>query len=213
MFTGTVADGAISGRHRNGASPAASTSRGRRFAWLATAQLVLAGLGWCPAVTAVPVDEVDLKTEFVYHVIAFSRWPTGSMPGPGQPLRLCIAGEDRQAEALRTLDGARVNGHPVRVTGPDDAAGTACHLVYFGASEGTDYGIRLARLCGLPLLTLSSIRGFSDNGGILQFYRAESGIRFRVNLAALRRSGMALDPGLLDLAETVDTAGSSACDR
>lgn len=149
-------------------------------------------------------DEDLLKAAFIYNFAKFTRWPTHAPVAADQPLRLCTAGADELVTALGRLADKTIHGRVVRVE--QYQAGRAdpqCHVLYIAGSEHPHYWRLLEQTRSAPVLTVSEIRGFADSGGMIQLYRARDRIRFKVNLAAARASGLRLSARLLDLAEVI----------
>ncbi len=56
---------------------------------------------------------------------------------------------------------------------------------------------------GAPVLTVAEFDGFASGGGMIGLYVAESRVRFEVNLAAVRATGLQLGSNLLKLARII----------
>jgi hypothetical protein len=50
-------------------------------------------------------------------------------------------------------------------------------------------------------LTISEIEGFTQSGGIINFYIEESKIRFEINVGAAEKAGLKISSKLLKLAK------------
>ncbi|HPF59059.1 MAG TPA: YfiR family protein [Candidatus Competibacteraceae bacterium] len=149
-------------------------------------------------------SEYVLKAAYLYNFTKFVEWPQGVFPAANSPLVICIAGADSFGDALTTLDGKMVEGHPVEVrlfflaARPDQ-----CHVVFIGRSEQGQFKAMLAKLARLPILTVSDISNFSQAGGIIGFFEAEKRIRFSINIAAAEQANLKLSSQLLKLAVIV----------
>lgn len=149
-------------------------------------------------------DEQLLKAVFIYNFAKFTHWPEGTWATAEAPLILCIAGSDELAVALGRLAGEPIAGRSLAVRDyPADGTGEGCNQLYVAASEHKDFVGLLQRAAAHPVLTISQIRGFADRGGMIQLYHDQNRIRFKINLAAVRSSGLDLGARLLDLAEVV----------
>lgn len=170
-----------------------------------------AWLGLCAA--AMPVPDVVaqeesaeaplLKAAFVYNFAKFTRWPEQAWDGPMAPLRLCIAGTDGLATSLARLADERVDGREVVI---DTYAATdrPCHVLYIADSERGHLADYIEQTRSRPVLTISEIPRFADAGGIIQLYRDRGRVRFKINVAGARSSGLNLSARLLDLADVID---------
>ena len=100
--------------------------------------------------------------------------------------------------------GENIGGAPVvakRITRPQDAV--ACRVLYIGASEAGQLDSIFAALGNSSVLTVADIPDFIKRGGMIQFVLDESRIRFEINLAVSRRSGMNLSSEMLKVARVV----------
>lgn len=175
--------------------------------------------GWCfrllsgvvlahaPALAAQDAagEAMLLKAAFIYNFAKFTRWPEASWAGSSDSLRLCIAGADDLAQTLVRLDDKTIQGREVAVRHlKAGLPGEPCHMLYIASSEGWRFPRLIQDGNGIAMLTISEIRGFADAGGMIQLYRAGDRIRFRINRAAARQSGLEFSARLLDLADLVD---------
>lgn len=56
----------------------------------------------------------------------------------------------------------------------------------------------------MPALTIIEISAFSKSGGMIELYRVEGRINFKINLQITRQAGLDLSSRLLKLAIIVD---------
>lgn len=150
------------------------------------------------------VEESMLKAAFVYNFAKFTRWPADRRAG-SSTLRLCFAGKDVLVDSLGQLAGETIKGRPVEIRAFDAAEGRdACHVLYVAGSEHGGYAGLLELVGDVPVLTVSAIRGFADAGGMIQLYRSDNRIRFKINHGVAQEHGLEFSARLLDLAELVD---------
>lgn len=182
--------------------------------WTSASRGWILPLAWlCLFVCRVPAvlahdlngDEHLLKSAFIYNFVKFTNWPRETNTDLGGALTLCTTGNDELVGSLQRLDAQMVRGRQIRVRTLDPGeVGTACQVLYVAASEHDRFSRFIELTRAMPVLTISQIRGFADAGGIIQLYRARTRIRFKINLAVARDSGLNLSARLLDLAELVD---------
>ena len=162
-------------------------SRGRRFRAGWTARLacavVLGLLGWSGAVEAGP-DESAVQAAFVLNFAKFTEWPPASQPGRQGAMLLCQFGvRDELTQAFRALEGRPLQGVPIqwrKVSRLDEARG--CHVLFIAES-----GLSMAQLGALPVLTVSDLPGFAQQGEII--YRGQH--LKDMNTYAAAKSGIA----------------------
>ena len=141
-------------------------------------------------------------------LVAFGRyveWNARAKPSPEENFDICVLGQDPFGAMLDTqVKGENIGGAPVvakRITRPQDAV--ACRVLYIGASEAGQLDSIFAALGNSSVLTVADIPDFIKRGGMIQFVLDESRIRFEINLAVSRRSGMNLSSEMLKVARVV----------
>ena len=181
------------------------TVRHSSTAWWAWCCLCLLAVFQSPATAQSPAEEESLlRAAFVYNFAKFTRWPAG-LWSKSPTLRLCLAGKDDLVDSLGQLAGETVKGRPVKILAFDTTqARDACHVLYIAGSEHGSYTGLLEKVRDVSVLTISAIRGFADAGGMIQLYRSEDRIRFKINQGVATERGLEFSARLLDLAELVD---------
>lgn len=167
--------------------------------------LLLFGLPVTAAENQVADDNL-VKAAFIYNFAKFTRWPPQSRDGQKTPLNLCTTGKDALVSSLSHLDTETIGGRPVTISifTPEIEA-SACHILYVAASEHRQFTRYIQQTRDAPVLTISEISNFAAAGGIIQLYRDQQRIRFKINLDVALSRGLSLSSRLLELAELVDT--------
>jgi hypothetical protein len=165
--------------------------------WLAV--VVAATMPW-GAHAAKPTEE-ELKAAYLYNLAKFAQAPAWETMAPGAPVRFCILGQHPFGDALEGLTGKKVRNRPValdfmRTAGP----ASDCHVLFIGGSEAERARRLLQSLRDMPVLTVSDIRGFADEGGMIGLVVKDRRLRFEINLGAARAAGLTLSAQLLKLA-------------
>ena len=158
------------------------------------------------AITAAAQDvtEPALKAAFIYNFAKFTEWPPEVIPN-GEPMVLCVLGDIAIGEALeQAVRGRMLAGHSMTVvqSAPLVRPAERCHLLYIsGASAGQAAKV-VAGLREEPVLTISDAEGFTQQGGIAQFFFEHGQLRFNIRLESARRARLKLSSRLLALART-----------
>lgn len=169
---------------------------------------------WCLALFSLPTvvagernsEDSLLKAAFIYNFAKFTHWPQESWDAPNTPLNLCTMGNDALVSNLSRLSKETVAGHPVSINTFDPGVEDSdCHILYIATSEHKHFTRFIQQTHDAPVMTISEIPGFAGSGGIIQLYREQQQIRFKINLGVARDRGLTLSARLLDLAELVDT--------
>jgi hypothetical protein len=158
------------------------------------------------AVTAAAQDvtEPSLKAAFIYNFAKFTEWPAEVIPN-GEPMVLCVLGDAAIGEALeQAVKGRTLAGHNLTVVQAalvlQPLAG--CHLLYISSATAGQAAKVVAGLRGAPVLTISDADGFTQQGGIAEFFFDHGQLRFNIHLESARRARLLLSSRLLALARS-----------
>jgi hypothetical protein len=132
----------------------------------------------------------------LYNFLLFVEWPAESA---SDPLTICVAGGRNPFGAVleETIRGERVGGRPVTarvIRQPDDG----CHVVF--VPEGAAAGAYIRAASARPTLTVGESPGFIGMGGIVNFIREGTNIRFEIDPMTAERAGLRISSRLLQLA-------------
>ena len=149
------------------------------------------------------VEEYRLKAEFIERFSRFVKWPEGVEPVDGRPLVIGVVGDDPFGTSLDEVARKWTEqGRPIVVQAVTrDVEG--CHLLFITASEEARLSEILATTADRPILTIGDAKGFGERGVLINFFLDHGKVRFEVNHAAVRRSGLELSSKLLKLARDV----------
>jgi len=148
------------------------------------------------------VTEPALKAAFIYNFAKFTEWPVDAIAA-GAPLVLCVLGDPAIGGALeRAVMGRTVAGHSMGVSqaAPDGQPLKGCHIAYVSGVTASQAAEVVAGLRDAPVLTISDVDGFTQMGGIAQFFFEHGQLRFDVHLASARRARLSISSKLLTLA-------------
>jgi hypothetical protein len=179
---------------------------GRHGGWL----VLLGALVCAPGAPAQPqATEVSLKSAFLYKFVHYAEWPPEALGAPGDPIALCVIGQDDVAQVLEeAVRGREIHERPVVVRNiAGEEAADGCHLLFVGSALGARFERVLARVAARPTLTVGDAEGFARRGGIINFTRSGSRLGFEINRAAAQRAGLQLSSQLLKLSKLVPEQG------
>jgi hypothetical protein len=186
-------------------APALLASERRRIGFLGWRHLTCAAilLLLMPAVASLQdVTEPALKAAFIYNFAKFTEWPTDVVPAAA-PLVMCVLGDPAVGDALeRAVKGRVLAGHSLRVV-QVPAAGTkpVCHVLYVSGVTPVNAGRVVVGLRDTAVLTISDVEGFTERGGIAQFFFEQGQLRFSVEVASARRARLQISSMVLELAK------------
>ena len=188
------------GRHTAGNCPPPGADSGGRL----IAVFLLAAWLTSPAVVTGDAHDTEyqVKAAFIYNFAHFVSWPEP----PGDRFRLCVIGSNPFGPYLDRVIGHSVHGSILVVDQHEDAENiTDCHLAYISHSLGARLPQVLARLAGLPILTVSDIASFTDAGGMIELRLFDDGVRFDINAVSAGAAGLTISSKLLALSKRVST--------
>lgn len=159
--------------------------------------LALAPAAAAPAESSLPA----VKAAFVFNFIKLVSWPETRLPAGASPVSVCALRGDEMEPALRqALTGKLAGSHPIQVStmDPGDNLST-CHVLYLGSGTGSRAAL-MARVSGKGVLLVDEGAQFTWPDGMIRLFQEQNRMRFELNLEALERSGLKVDPRLIRLA-------------
>ena len=197
----------VQGQHDHGAT------RRRSFVGF----LFAAAIGSLASVVALRAQppnskEYQIKAVFLFNFVQFAEWPETAFASPDAPIRITLLGDDPFAGALEAaVQGERVRQRPLVIERARNIREvTECHLLFVCPSQREDVGAIISAFETRPVLTVGEMPEFARRGGIINFYLEGQKVRFEINRAAAKRSGLKLSSQLLGLARLV---GPSVAER
>jgi hypothetical protein len=175
----------------------------RRAVALTIVVSVTAAAGWAvrPAAAAeTAVREYLIKAAFIYDMLKATQWPKAHA---GRVV-LCVLGRDPFGAAWRSIEGRPVGRGKLDVVQLQDANGLAgCDALFVGTSERAAWQQIRGALAARPILTMSEMTGFAQDGGMVALMNVDNRLRFDVNLKAVRKAGLAINTDALEQANMV----------
>jgi hypothetical protein len=172
---------------------------------------MLAGLAPPTAVVSAepkPDGELGLKSEMLYNIAKFIRWPAGTFTASRGQIIFAIVGEDVLAGVLaNTLSSRSINGRPVFVRfirRAQDIHG--CHVLFISRSEEQRVAELLRAAENQSVLTVADSQGFVAAGGMVDFVMEGNRVRFEIAPSRAEHAGLKISAKLLALAHVVDQA-------
>ncbi|MBI3802229.1 MAG: YfiR family protein [Nitrospirae bacterium] len=153
---------------------------------------------------SVSLSEYQVKAAFLYNFAKFVEWPAEALP-EGQPFVIGILGQDPFGSLIdEAVAGKTVHDRPIavkRYPKVEEVAGA--NILFISDSEGPNVSHILKRLDRAPILTVSDLGRFADEGGMVQLLVDQNRVRFAINVAAVEQAGLKPSSQLLKLARIV----------
>jgi hypothetical protein len=166
--------------------------------------LLLAGALTPIVASDAPAEEYRVKGAFLLNFAKFVEWPPQAFKKPGDPIVICILGENPFTPALDlaarelTVDSRAVVVKQV----PGAHQAGQCHVVFVSVSERKHVRALLEALQQDSVLTVGESEGFVAGGGVIEFSVEESKVRMEISAEAAKRAGLHISAKLLSLAQS-----------
>jgi len=174
----------------------------RRGYWVGVAVLIC-GLVAPSTVAADASTDLSarVRAAFLFNFARFTEWPPSDGAASDGRIRYCLANAPDLAQALRAaVENKQVAGQPVEVlepTGPAELA--TCDVVY--VADGASSWMEALR--SSPVLVVGEGQDFARDHGMVGFFVMDGRLRFAINPARARDSGLRMSSRLLKLANLV----------
>lgn len=155
-------------------------------------------------VVAETQDENRVKAEYLINLARFTRWPDSAFVLKPESIDLCVYQHRQTVENLKSLSGSSVNRRKLDILLIEKGEEiTNCHVVYFSKESGSDHKLFFALMEKGKMLSVSDIPGFVSEGGMVEFVKVETKIRFILNVNKGRQLGISFRPELIEIAEQI----------
>jgi uncharacterized protein DUF4154 len=173
--------------------------------------LCLAFLLLAPSALQAQTKEYQVKAAFLFNFIQFVAWPETSFTNADQPFQIGVLGSNPFGKELtETVRGEAIHGRPMVIQEARRAESLAnCQIVFICSSEAGHLDEILSKLGSKPVLTVSEIPGFASRGGVINFYREGSKVRFEINPDAAEKHSLKVGSELLTLGKIVHPEATS----
>lgn len=189
--------------------------RGPLSCWALTALMLghtvaLAGGASEPAAAVATIEPVlasldAARADHLLRFLGYVVFPGTTLPPPGQPLVVAVAGADEVYQALGPLVAQRVSHQrPVvrrQINEGDPLLGV--HLLYIGRRVDLQQSPLMRAARAAPLLLVTEHPDGLAAGALFNFITVQEQLRFEASLIAADRAGVTVSSRLLALADRV----------
>lgn len=180
----------------------------RRKAWLIQVVLGCAALAGANTSSVRGQEVVDPRLEYnvkAASIYAFGRyvtWPNSVFENDKSPFVIGVFGNNPFFDALDRIAATKtINERPIviRLLKTVNECET-CHIVFVTRTVPRNEEAEvLAKVAGKPVLLVGESPGFTDRGGIINFYQSGSNVRFELNSEKGIEARLSLNAKLLSL--------------
>jgi hypothetical protein len=154
-----------------------------------------------PASSFTIAEEYVLKASYIHNFLNFV-----SFPGINQKdsIEICIAGENPFGKTIHKLAERNIDGKIIIISEKkiDDGI-KSCNVLFVPMNFNKDLPKILEIINHYPIFTITESPDSLDQGVVLNFYIENEKIRFEINVEAVKKSGLVIDPRLLNLAKLI----------
>jgi hypothetical protein len=147
------------------------------------------------------------EATYLLTIPRFVEWPKSAFRQPNSSFRVCIVGGKEFAGTVSRLAiGETVRGKAILILpNPKLNQLSECQELFLSSMPPDRVRAILKEIAGRPILTVGETPDFLDQGGMIQFFFAET-LHFKIDLTAARNCGLGLDSTFLALASSVRKA-------
>ena len=151
---------------------------------------------------AAPVQEDQVKAAILYKITRFIQWPRTARTGT---LTICMLGKDPLNDYVSSLKGRKNMSQTidVNILATFDSKTSACNLLFVNESAQTQLEHVLNSLGSTPVLTVSDIKDFAEQGGMVELVRESNRVSFTLNLPAAKAGGFVVSSQLMKIARVI----------
>jgi hypothetical protein len=169
--------------------------------WMLVACLVL----FAPCALRAESREYQIKAAFLYNFAQFVVWPEKTFANTNEPFRIGVLGDNPFGKSLEEIvHGETIQGHPIEIVqSPSVEKLAGVQILFVNKSQVAHFGDVSYKLDSKPVLTVGEDAGFIQHGGMINFYRDGTKVRFEINPEAAEKKGLKLGSELLSLGKIV----------
>lgn len=143
-----------------------------------------------------------IKAAYIHQFSHFVSWPDDENNAASSRTRMtiCIMGHDRVGEYLERLSGHGHGAYFIEIRHPSSPSEAHhCEVLYIAPRPPTGMRGVIGGLARLPVLTVSAVPGFVDQGGMIGFVIKDDRVRLEINLPAVQRSRLHVSAKLIEV--------------
>ena len=149
--------------------------------------------------------EYDVKIGFIYNFAKFITWPRSVDDRDPKTLVFCYVADDPTITMFQKLDGKTIRKRKIKVVAfKDETCIEQTHIIFFATQDKAHIQAILEKAKGRGILTIGEVDGFTQWGGVINFFEELNRLRFKVNMTAARREGLKMSSQLLGSAQIVE---------
>lgn len=168
--------------------------------------LILAQISYAAPAILPEAQEYQVKAVFLYNFANFVQWPTNTFQTQDTPFYICIYGQDPFAHFIDlTVENETVQNRIILVKRSQELSNLLnCQILFISNSEQENVDKVLNFIAGKPILTVSDLPRFAEQGGMIEFFFKNKHIRLLINLGITRENNLSISANLLRVSQVIN---------
>lgn len=147
----------------------------------------------------------QIKSAYLYNFLKYVDLQPSENQLSQNVYSVCVFGNDPFKEALDALVGRQAKGATVKIKRTRNQNELLdCHILYISQSEKNNIEPILKSIENHSILTVSDIKDFTLNGGIIRFSTSEKKIGIEINLSNAIKAKVRISALLLEIAKLIE---------
>jgi hypothetical protein len=147
-------------------------------------------------------QEFKVKAGYLLNIPKFADWPASA--SGHSSFKVCVIGETPIHEVLENMKGQRIKNRPVAIQKIQEITqADACQVLFIAVSERYRLQRLLPEAHRLGIMTISDMRDFSKQGGMVSLVSVNNRITYDLNLVSARSAAISFSSQILNLAHDV----------
>jgi hypothetical protein len=147
-------------------------------------------------------SEYAVKAAFLFNFIKFVEWPAAALPEHDSVIVVGVFSENPFLKDLdQTIQNKKIGDHPVLIKQlKTPAESLDCQVIFLGETDRQREEQVLGIVKAKSILTVGELDKFIESGGMINFVREGTKIRFQINQKAATDARLQISAKLLMLA-------------
>ena len=149
--------------------------------------------------------EYEIRAAYLYNFLLLTEWPLEVAGQSKDRIMLAILGEPEfDSDIFLPITGKKIDNkkvvikHYQKLEEIEEFEG--CFLLYVGLTQAEHLSKIFDAVGDYPVILVSDIPGFLDQGGMIQFITNENNLRFMINKKPIDKSGLRISSQILRVA-------------
>lgn len=169
--------------------------------------IVILFLLFCTPLLANDIEkrQVTIQAVYLYNFLKFVKWPNNkSFFSSHNTYEICIIGQDPFGSLLDSFKKKKIKNKEINIQYFSSSKQLQkCHLVFVGQTNNESYTDVLKKLENTGSLTVSSMKHFAQDGGVIGFVLNNEKVGFNINKTKALQQGLEINAKLLELAISI----------